>query len=150
MTYVILHHPLGDKAIAYNGMDSSAVTTLLTPTGFGFDFVDLAAYMSFVLAHQPTPMTPEQLTTFFRSQAVDSLNIGVDQVSKLHRAVLLTILDEINILRTRDRERAVDVAGSGTLAALKTAWALQSSLTNRTAVQAKQSIQDKINAGDAD
>lgn len=77
---------------------------------------------------------------------VDSL--GSD--AKVLRAVLLLILDELNDLRKRDRDRAVDVAASANLADLKTRWAAQSTLSDRTATQARNAIKNKIDAGDAD
>jgi hypothetical protein len=43
----------------------------------------------------------------------------------------------LNILRTRDRDRSVDVAAATSLADLKTRWAAQSALNDRTLAQAK-------------
>lgn len=70
--------------------------------------------------------------------------------SKILKAIVLLLIDELNVLRERDRDRAVDVAAATNLANLKTRWAAQSSLADRTAAQAKTAIEAKINAGNAD
>jgi len=69
---------------------------------------------------------------------------------KVLRAIVLLVLDEINDLRTRDRDRAADVAAATSLADLKTRWAARSSLTDRTAAQARTAIRNKIDSGSAD
>ena len=84
-----------------------------------------------------------------RSGAKDS----VDQLSAEGvrlRAALLIILDEMNILRTRDRDRSADVAAATNLADLKTRWAARAALDDRTAAQIKTSLKARIDAGDAD
>mgnify|MGYP001591433027 CR=1 FL=1 len=62
------------------------------------------------------------------------------------RALVLVLLGENNVLRQRDRDRATDVAGSGSLAALKTAWAARAPLADRTAAQARTAIRSAIDA----
>ena len=89
------------------------------------------------------------LLTSSRAGAKDS----VDQLSAEGvrlRAALLIILDEMNILRTRDRDRSADVAAATNLADLKTRWAARVALDDRTAAQMKTSIKSRIDAGDAD
>lgn len=71
-------------------------------------------------------------------------------IMKAIRGLMLVMMDEINILRTRDRDRSADVAGAATLAALKTAWSARSSLTNRTAAQIKPALAARIRTPDAE
>lgn len=66
------------------------------------------------------------------------------------RCLAKVILDEINVLRTRDRDRAVDVANATNLANLKTLWAARSSLNDRTLAQAKTAIQNCVDLGETD
>lgn len=72
------------------------------------------------------------------------------QEGKILKALILVLIDEINALRTRDRDRAVDVSNSTSLADLKTRWAAQSSLSDRTAAQARTAIRNHIDNGDSD
>ncbi len=69
---------------------------------------------------------------------------ALDFWGRILRAIVTLVVDEINILRTRDRDRSVDVAAATTLADLKTRWAARSSLANRTYAQAKTAIQNAI------
>lgn len=123
--FVQIHDPAGDRVIAYDGMDQPTVTTLQT---FPFDFIDEAAYNAFVVAHIPVPPTPAQILAFLRSGALDNLNTSPDSVSKLQRAILMVILDEINVIRAL----------------------LPGPPAQRTIAQMKTAIQNKINAGAAD
>lgn len=66
------------------------------------------------------------------------------------RCLAKAVLDEINVLRTRDRDRAVDVATATNLADLKVKWALRSSLDDRTLTQAKTAIQNCVDLKTAD
>lgn len=66
------------------------------------------------------------------------------------RAIVLTAIDEINILRDWITQFKIAVAGAATLAALKTAVANLPNLPQRTAQQAKTAITNKINSGGAD
>lgn len=70
---------------------------------------------------------------------------------RLWRAVALALIDELNILRTRDRDRAADVAAATSLNDLKTRWAARSALNDRTAAQARTAVKDKAgsSAGDS-
>ena len=117
-----------------------------------------------ILNNSPVEMSPQEkvtvddewaaeiqtnLLTSSRAGAKDS----VDQLSAEGvrlRAALLIILDEMNILRTRDRDRSADVAAATNLADLKTRWAARVALDDRTAAQMKTSIKSRIDAGDAD
>lgn len=71
---------------------------------------------------------PATRNTAERAKAIDQLATDISGGSKLTRAVLLVILDEINTIRTT--------------AALN--------LTPRTVAQVKTAIQAKINSGSAD
>lgn len=53
------------------------------------------------------------------------------------RGLCKLLIDEINALRERDRDRSVDVAAATSLADLKTRWAARSTLNDRTLAQAK-------------
>lgn len=81
--------------------------------------------------------------------AIGFLN-GPDGLNIIIRAVADITKDEINLLRQRDRDRAVDVAAATSLADLKTRWALQSTLNDRTLAQLRTAIQDRINSGQVD
>lgn len=70
---------------------------------------------------------------------------AIDLYGRILRAVVALVVDEINILRQRDRDRAVDVAAATTLADLKTRWAARSSLADRTYAQARTAIRNFIN-----
>lgn len=84
-----------------------------------------------------------------RAAAVSLLN-APDASPKVLRAAVLLLIDEINLLRQRDVDRAADVAAATNLADLKTRWAARSALAARTLAQAKTAITNHINAGDAD
>jgi hypothetical protein len=126
--FVIIHDPTGDRAASYDGMNQATVTSLIQQTGFTFDFVDSATYAAFILAHQPVPLTPAQILAAVRAQASTSITGGAESVSELQRAVLLTILDQLNTIRA----------------------ALPTPLSAITPAQAKTAVQAKINSGAAD
>lgn len=69
---------------------------------------------------------------------------AIDLWGRVLRAIVVLIIDELNILRTRDRDRAVDVAASTSLADLKTRWAARSTLADRTTAQARTAIRNAI------
>lgn len=66
------------------------------------------------------------------------------------RAVAAIMIDEVNALRQRDRDRADDVAAAVSLADLKARWALRTSLADRTLAQGKTAYNNKVDSGDAD
>lgn len=84
-----------------------------------------------------------------RSEA-KSFYSSPDALGKIERAVALVLLDEINVLRQRDRDRATDVAAAASLADLKIRWAARSGLPDRTATQARAAIENKIDSGGSD
>ncbi len=65
---------------------------------------------------------------------------ALDYLGRLMRAVVKLTVDEINTLRTRDRNRSDDVAAATSLADLKTRWAARSAMNDRTYAQVKSSI----------
>lgn len=95
-------------------------------------------------------LTPAGILAGQRTQA-DSLFLSDAAAnSKVLRSILLVVLDEINLLRQRDLDRSADVAAATSLADLKTRWAAEPSLTDRTVQQGRTAIQNKIDAGAAD
>ncbi len=72
--------------------------------------------------------------------AAKTMQSALGAIERLMRAIVKLTVDEINVMRTRDRDRSADVAAATNLADLKTRWAAQSSLTDRTYNQAKTAI----------
>ncbi len=79
-----------------------------------------------------------------RRQAARNIFDTLDFWGRILRAVVSLVVDEINILRQRDRDRAVDVAAAISLADLKVRWAARSSLADRTYAQARTAIRNFI------
>jgi len=126
--FVLIHGPSGDRVGSYEGMDQATVSGLIAQTGSSFDFIDSQTYAAFILAHQPVPLTPAQILALVRSQASGAISGGNEPVSELQRAVLLTLLDQINTIRA----------------------ALPTPLGAITPAQARTAVQNKINSGAAD
>lgn len=82
--------------------------------------------------------------------AADALLSDPQATLKALRAALLGLVDQINILRERDNDRAADVAAATSLADLKTRWAARSAFSDITPAQAKAFVQNKIDSGSAD
>jgi hypothetical protein len=97
----------------------------------------------------PLP-TPAQILAELRGGAVTQLNTDPSSNAKVIRAVFLVALDEINVLRQRDRDRADDVAAATTFANLKTRWAARASMDDRTIQQFKNAVENKISTGASD
>lgn len=123
--FALVHDPTGDRAVSYEGMDQTTVTSLQT---FPFDVIDEETYNAFVLAHVPTPLTPAQILAVERAGAIGELLTGTQPLTKLERAILLVILDEVNVIRAL----------------------LPGPPAPRTITQFKNAVQAKINAGAAD
>ena len=85
-----------------------------------------------------------------QEQAVVAFNDPQIPSRVVDRAIVLAAIDEINLLRTWITDFKVAVAGAASLAALKTAVAALPAVPQRTAVQAKSAIEDKIESGGAD
>lgn len=66
------------------------------------------------------------------------------------RGVALAAMDEVNVLRQRDRDRAADVAAATSLADLKTRWAARAALADRTPAQVRAAVADRAGTTDAD
>jgi hypothetical protein len=75
---------------------------------------------------------------------------GSGSDAKILKAVVLLLIDELNALRERDRDRSTDVAAATNLADLKARWAARSALADRTGAQARTAIRAKLDNGDAD
>lgn len=74
----------------------------------------------------------------------------LDVMPEALRSLVILLLSEINTLRQRDRDRAVDVAAATSLANLQTRWAARPPLNDRTAQQAKAALLANIDSGQAD
>jgi hypothetical protein len=148
--FALIHDPVGDKVASYEGMDLQTVTALLTETGFAFDLIDEATHNAFVAAHQLVALTAPEVLAKERAGAVTQLLTDTSPNAKCIRGALLLIMDELNILRQRDRDRAIDMAAGTSLANVQTRWAARSTLADRTASQIKTGVQTKVTDGTAD
>jgi len=93
---------------------------------------------------------PTVITADLRNSAVNQLLSDPSPNAKLIRAVLLTILDENNILRQWIEAFKAQTALAGTLADLKSRIAALPAMPDRTVAQGKTAVQNKLNAGPAD
>jgi hypothetical protein len=100
-------------------------------------------------AHSPDPAYQTKLNrTVSQSLFSDS-----DPRFVIARALVLTLLDEVNLLRQRLADQDAAVAAATSLADLKTRWAAVASadpVPQRTAAQAKSAVANKIQSGSAD
>lgn len=112
----------------YEGMDVATITSLRSDLGKATTFISEVQYAAFLIANQPVPLTPAQIIALFRAQAIDLLQVDTSPNSKFVRAILLTLLDEINLIRSL----------------------LPIAQVARTTVQLRNAISAKINAGTAD
>jgi hypothetical protein len=126
--FVQIHDPAGEKVASYDGMDIATVTVLVTQTGFPFDFITQAAYDTFVTAHRPVPPTAAQIIAALRSQAGSELTASTHPLTVLQKAILMTVLDEINTIRSL----------------------LIPAASARTGAQFKNAVQNKITGGQGD
>ncbi len=126
--YVLIHDPNGDRVGSYEGQSQATISALLAQAGFTFNFIDAQTYASFVLAHPTHVFTPSEQLTTVHLQAKSAGLGGIEANSELTRAVLLTILDQINVIRA----------------------ALPTPLSPITPTQAKNAIGAKIDSGAAD
>lgn len=133
------------EKLAFSGsnaqIDALIVAWLTVHSGWTIQEVDITVFTASDVVLDQLPL---------RSAAINFLLTDQSPLAKEIRAVLLVILDELNILRTRDRDRSVDVAAATTLADLKTRWAARSSLDDRTAAQGKTAVQNKLDGGSSD
>ena len=75
---------------------------------------------------------------------------GFSEAPLYQRAFADIVKDEINALRTRDRDRASDIALATNLANLQTRAAQRPALEDRTLNQLKTAIQNRIDSGSVD
>lgn len=148
--FVLVQSPSGDSVRAYEGHSQEAILSLLQSEGKTGEFITQQQYEAAIAASTPPILTPTEILVAERSSATQELNVGTFPATKLQRAVLLVALDEINLLRQRDRDRSIDVAAATSLADLKTRWAARPSLADRTITQFKNAVQTKINSGASD
>jgi hypothetical protein len=113
------------------------------------------------LGPQPTPAELAAVTqaqvdaakAVKRRAAASAIFDGADGDGQILRAMLLTLVDEVNLLRQRLAAQDAVVAAATTLANLKTGWATMASarpVPDRTPAQAKNAIASKLNSGGAD
>jgi hypothetical protein len=124
-TYVVTKDANGKNLEfrVYNDLTEPEVSTLLSAEGIAnFVFVTDRDYATV----SGTPLRVIETNATLRNQAINLLSNDIGANPKFVRAVLLVLLDEINVLRT----------------------AL--SLAQRTVAQAKTAVQNKINSGSAD
>ncbi len=107
------------------------------------------AELQTALAACQQALTPAGVLSKQRSDALTYLD-SPQAPSKAERALILVLIDELNILRGRDRDRSADVAAATTLADLKTRWAARNALADRDITQVKPAIQNKISTGASD
>lgn len=125
--YAIIHNlATGDRASTYDGMEKYQIIAMLSGANETATFVDQATYMAFLESHKPIPLDQATVTARLREDALSFLQINPGGQFKLQRAILLTILDQINTLRTNAGLSAVTVQ------------------------QAIQAVINKINSGNAD
>lgn len=149
--FVLVNGPEGESARKYEGQSQATIASLLAGEGKTGQFITQQQYDAFVAANIPVrPSTPAEILAAQREEAIRELTEDAEGRAKFIRAVLLTILDEINLLRQRDRDRSADVAAATSLADLKTRWAARSALSDRTPAQARTSVTNKINSGASD
>lgn len=110
----------------YEGMSQATVQALLTAAGLTCTFVTKEEYDVFLATHVVIRSTPAQILTQERDSAILELLNSTSSFAKLLRAVVLIMLDEINIVRGLTAQ------------------------TPRTINQLKTAISNKINAGTAD
>lgn len=148
--FAIVHRSVGDNAALFEGMDQAAVGQMIQDQGATVDFVTESAWNDFVSVHQPVPLTPAEKLALIHSLAASLAVSGADPITTLQRSAALVIMDELNILRQRDVDRAADVAAATSLADLKTRWAVRAAFAQRTASQIQAAIQAKTNSGAGD
>lgn len=100
-------------------------------------------YWNAGLGSQPTQeqlnaVTDAQVTAWKRAKARSIAKVVIDGLGGYEsRGLVSLLIDEINVLRQRDRDRSADIAASTSLANLQTRWAARSALNDRTLAQAK-------------
>lgn len=102
------------------------------------------------LAVPVPPPTPAEILVAliaFAKLAFDDADPLLDAESRRLRAILILIMEENNILRTRLRAQDAVVAGASNLANLKSAWATMATanpVPDRNASQIKPAVRNKL------
>jgi len=118
-------------------------------------------YWNPALGTQPTPAELAAVTqaqvdaarAVKRRATASAIFDRADGDGQILRAVVLTLVDEVNLLRQRLAAQDAVVAAATSLANLKSGWATMASarpVPGRTAAQAKGAIISKLNSGGAD
>jgi hypothetical protein len=90
------------------------------------------------------------LAAALKAKAVAAFSSATEDSAQRDRAIVLTLVDEINLLRQWITSFKAAVAASSSLANLQTRVAALASVPDRTPVQAKTAITNKIDSGAAD
>jgi hypothetical protein len=85
-----------------------------------------------------------------RAEAIDIFANQPYALSKLNRAVDLVMMDEINLIREWLMSFKSATAAATTLATFQSGVAALPSMPDRTPVQAKTAVQNKVNSGAVD
>lgn len=130
---------------AFTGDDSKAdaaiANYLSTHPGLTAQETNQATFDSTNVVIDPIPS---------RTTAVDLFMNDPQATAKVERAVILTIIDELNNIRQWLTALKAANNTATTYATLKTGISGLSNMPDRTSAQAKTAVQNKITAGDAD
>ena len=116
----------------------------LTQLGLNWMVSDMATKKAAIDAINQAQIVPNN-----RVQAIATKDDTSQEGMRL-RALILILLDELNVIRTWTRDFKIEVSQASSLANLKTRVATLPDLTNRTLAQAKTAYESHINNGNAD
>lgn len=104
-----------------------------------------------ILAHV-ADFSPESPDVLLAAERAWAKQLASDEGGpyKLERAVLLVLLDEVNVLRQWITSFKAAVAAAATLADLKTRVSALPAMPDRTSAQARAAVAAKIDSGAAD
>jgi hypothetical protein len=141
-------NPPIDYAVVFDGANDHIATWNTSLLGAQPSEATLAATQA--SAPYQTFIAPAATEQRVRDSSADKVVTDPSAVGRAVRGAAAVLVDEINALRQRDRDRADDVAAATSLADLKVRWAARAALADRTLAQAKSAIQNKITTGVAD
>lgn len=96
------------------------------------------------------PPTAQQVLERLRSQANAALDQLEDRQSMILRALVLTLVDELNLHAAKINAILTAIDSGSTLAQVKSNIAAIADYPTRTAAQVRAALKDKVTAGDAD
>jgi hypothetical protein len=96
------------------------------------------------------PLTAQQMLDALRAKAAAMIDQAADAQAVKDRAMLLVLMDELNLLRAWVTSFKAAVAAATNLANLQTRVAALDSLPQRTANQIRPAVQGKMTDGSAD